>query len=161
MNNLAMVQFYSNSGDASIEWAALYEGEYTVETLPPYVSKGYGAELAECQRYFLYNKSPVVSTSPAICGIGTASNATSALIQYPTPVQMREGVNPTVTCGGTVMLLNASNSSYMGVSSITPYNVQGRNIIWLSVATSGCSTGGVYSLALQNGTGWIAISKDL
>lgn len=34
-------------------WAALYEGEYTVETLPEYQSKGYGAELAECQKYFL------------------------------------------------------------------------------------------------------------
>lgn len=34
------------------EWAALYEGEYTAETLPPYVPKGYGAELVECKRYF-------------------------------------------------------------------------------------------------------------
>jgi hypothetical protein len=31
---------------------ALYEGEYTIETLPPYIPKGYAAELAECQRYF-------------------------------------------------------------------------------------------------------------
>ena len=34
------------------EWAALYEGEYTAETLPPYVPKGYAAELAECKRFF-------------------------------------------------------------------------------------------------------------
>lgn len=33
-------------------WAALYEGEYTAETLPEYQPKGYGAELAECQRYY-------------------------------------------------------------------------------------------------------------
>lgn len=33
-------------------WAALYEGEYTVETLPEYRSKGYGAELRECRRYY-------------------------------------------------------------------------------------------------------------
>lgn len=33
-------------------WAALYEGEYTAETLPPYVPKDYGAELAECKRYY-------------------------------------------------------------------------------------------------------------
>lgn len=31
---------------------ALYEGEYTAETLPEYQPKGYGAELAECQRYY-------------------------------------------------------------------------------------------------------------
>lgn len=33
-------------------WAALYEGSYTADTLPPYVPKGYAAELAECQRYY-------------------------------------------------------------------------------------------------------------
>lgn len=33
-------------------WAALYEGEYTADTLPDYVPKGYAAELAECQRYY-------------------------------------------------------------------------------------------------------------
>lgn len=34
----------------SVKWVALYEGSYTAETLPPYVPKGYAAELAECQR---------------------------------------------------------------------------------------------------------------
>ena len=36
----------------TIAHVALYEGEYTAETLPPYVPKGYAAELAECQRYY-------------------------------------------------------------------------------------------------------------
>lgn len=45
--------FGTASGDSmEIEWAALYEGSYTIETLPPYVPKGYGAELAECLLYF-------------------------------------------------------------------------------------------------------------
>ena len=35
-----------------IDWMALYEGAYTVDTLPEYQSKGYGAELLECQRYY-------------------------------------------------------------------------------------------------------------
>lgn len=35
-----------------VYWAALYEGSYTADTLPPYVPKGYGAELLECQRYY-------------------------------------------------------------------------------------------------------------
>ena len=38
---------------AVVRWAALYEDEYTAETLPPYVPKGYAAELAECLRYYL------------------------------------------------------------------------------------------------------------
>lgn len=41
-----------NTSAAKIMWAALYEGTYTVETLPEYQPKGYGAELAECQRYY-------------------------------------------------------------------------------------------------------------
>ena len=31
-----------------VYWSALYEGSYTVDTLPPYVPKGYAAELAAC-----------------------------------------------------------------------------------------------------------------
>lgn len=38
----------------TIKHVALYEGEYTTETLPEYQPKGYEAELAECHRYFRY-----------------------------------------------------------------------------------------------------------
>ena len=37
---------------SKIKCVALYEGVYTADTLPPYVPKGYAAEMAECQRYF-------------------------------------------------------------------------------------------------------------
>ena len=42
--------------DASIDvkWAALYEGAYDASTLPAYQPKGYAAELAECQRYYVH-----------------------------------------------------------------------------------------------------------
>lgn len=56
---------------AVVRWAALYEGEYTAETLPPYVPKGYAAELAECKWYFqvvLTNK----QAFPGYCANGTA-----------------------------------------------------------------------------------------
>ena len=36
----------------NILWAALYEGEYTADTLPAYQPKGYTAELMECRRYY-------------------------------------------------------------------------------------------------------------
>lgn len=41
-----------NMNEANIEWAALYEGVYTAETLPPYTPKGYAVEMAECKRYY-------------------------------------------------------------------------------------------------------------
>lgn len=36
----------------SYVWAALYIGEFTADTLPPYQSRGYAAELVECMRYY-------------------------------------------------------------------------------------------------------------
>lgn len=43
----------TNSGEFMCEWVALYEGKFTAKTIPPYVSKGYSAELTECQRYYI------------------------------------------------------------------------------------------------------------
>ena len=42
----------ANKSNWQCKWAALYEGEYTAETLPEYRSKGYGNEFMECQRYY-------------------------------------------------------------------------------------------------------------
>lgn len=39
-------------GGQTVKWAALYEGSYTADTLPPYTPKGYAEELAECMRYY-------------------------------------------------------------------------------------------------------------
>lgn len=50
---VVMVQIVVAEGYTKIvEWAALYEGSYTADTLPPYQPKGYAAELAECRRYY-------------------------------------------------------------------------------------------------------------
>lgn len=35
----------------SVKWAALYRGTFTLEAIPDYCPKGYGPELAACQRY--------------------------------------------------------------------------------------------------------------
>lgn len=60
-------------------WAALYEGSYTVDTLPPYVPKGYAAELAECQRY--YYKIPY---NTAFYGfVGSSNNTAYAYFDLP------------------------------------------------------------------------------
>lgn len=38
---------------SGVVWAALYEGTYTTDTLPPYVPQPYSTKLAECRRWFL------------------------------------------------------------------------------------------------------------
>lgn len=74
------------------EWAALYEGEYTAETLPPYVPKPYVVELEQCRRYYraLYRLSfAPYNVSP-----------TTRYYRIPIEPPMRDGVVPTVTVIG-------------------------------------------------------------
>lgn len=76
---------------AIIQWAALYEGEYTAETLPPYVPKGYAEELAECLRY--YRK--IKGDSQTFVGYA-ASGIAYAFI----PLTQAMRIVPTVTFSG-------------------------------------------------------------
>ena len=46
------IAYTDGGGSCNVYWAALYEGAYTDNTLPPYVPKGYAAEMMECQRYY-------------------------------------------------------------------------------------------------------------
>ena len=71
---------------AGAYWAALYEGSYTADILPPYVPKGYAAELAECQRYFRKGAQAVT--------IGTQYNNSGSLFSLSVP---RMRIKPTVT----------------------------------------------------------------
>lgn len=93
-------EIYNTSTDTAafthLKWAALYEGSYTADTLPPYTPKGYAAELAECQRYYrvidvgnvgkdmyiggIWNLNPHMRISPTVELVGnletSAGNAT-------------------------------------------------------------------------------------
>lgn len=56
-SNLPTFVLWGYAGTSfDVEWTAAYEGAYTAETLPPYVPKGYVAELAECRRYYRKEK---------------------------------------------------------------------------------------------------------
>lgn len=46
------VRFWMSEGRNTKVWAALYEGEYSIDTLPGYQPKGYSVELDECRRYY-------------------------------------------------------------------------------------------------------------
>lgn len=75
-------------------WAALYEGAYTADTLPPYTPKGYAAELAECMRYYRKIK---------IGSIGKGNYIGLAIPIFP---QMR--INPTATLSGVINTNNGT-----------------------------------------------------
>lgn len=76
-----VVSFVATARSVGITWVALYEGEYTAETLPEYQPKGYGAELAECQRYYLHG----VGTRCA----GSVLSDAKVVLNISTPVAFR------------------------------------------------------------------------
>lgn len=84
------VQICVTEGGLGLRWIALYEGEYTAETLPEYQPKGYGAELAECYRYYYKACNDTTLFYPTVC---VGENAVYCV--YSLPTQMR--VKPTVS----------------------------------------------------------------
>ena len=84
-SDMSVIVWSKSGGSVEIEWIALYEGEYTAETLPQYVPKGYAAELMECRRYFQTSDANFEASS-----LWSANFNTVQLIP-----QMR--TNPTVT----------------------------------------------------------------
>lgn len=98
VSNCLEVELSTSVGvNATIKAVALYEGSYTVETLPPYVPKGYAAELAECQRYFR-----CLSGDPTTSGY-VASTVTNIYIVCDGYENMYDqDVSPTVTIDGDI-----------------------------------------------------------
>ena len=97
-----------NVNEANIEWAALYEGVYTAETLPPYAPKGYAAEMAECKRYY------EVLSPNAMLKTTVHANFYELLVQY---VEKRID-KPTVTYVGN----NIAGIDNIGKSSCRFYS---------------------------------------
>lgn len=140
----------TNVASGLVYWAALYEGEYTVETLPEYQPKGYGAELAECLCYFERQNAIDVHT------IGTSYYAGSNTILRTTIMYHPKRIAPTVT-------LNFSNSgvlingSYGTISRVTSFDSSKT----MSVITFETSAGTTGMPAVVYAIGYIDISADL
>ena len=84
------------SSGGVLKWAALYGGVYSAATMPEYQPKGYGAELAECQRYFL----PLTIESRFIGSTNYAGNSLTFFI--PTTVKMR--VKPSISSTPNIII---------------------------------------------------------
>lgn len=85
-------------------WAALYEGSYTADNLPPYVPKGYAAELAECMRYAVDVENAVLS------GVVKENGVCEAFL--PLNVSMRKDANPTVTIKNALVAYTADGNNH-------------------------------------------------
>ena len=130
---------------AVVRWAALYEGEYTAETLPLYVPKGYAAELAECLRYYRKIKGDTQTFT------GYSSGGWSyAFI----PLQAMR-IAPTVTGGGKFYYtLGSSQGTTTETATVHNANTN-RAIVKCVTSITGIQTG------LITPQGDIDISADL
>lgn len=141
------------SSGGVIQWAALYEGEYTAETMPAYQPKGFAAELAECMRYFVrFGKSSQNNH------IGYAQAATSAIanavIALTVPMRIQ---NPTAAVTGTLNLrLGATD---LAVSSLSVNAASSGPFAYIAMNASGLTSGQTYAVRLVLGT--LDLSADL
>ena len=116
---------------AVVRWAALYEGEYTAETLPPYVPKGYAAELAECLRYYRKIKANAQTFA------GYAANGVAyAFI----PLQTMR-IAPTVTGGGKFYYTLGSAQGTTAETATAHNTNAARAIVKCAVSVTGICTG--------------------
>lgn len=114
-----------------IKWMALYEGEYTAETLPEYQTKGYAAELAECRRYYCR----LDTADGGVYGVVLPGMITSGNkdIILTLPITTMRIARPTATISGGVILRGISgyienSDSGISVSLATLSNGVGHNI---------------------------------
>lgn len=117
--------------DITVKCMALYEGEYTAETLPPYVSKGYTAELAECLRY--YRK--IKANNETFAGYATGGVAYAFI-----PLQTMR-VAPTVTGGGKFYYtLGSAQGTTTETAAVHNANAN-RAVVKCAVSVTGICTG--------------------
>ena len=116
----------SSSGSISVEWVALYEGAYTVDTLPAYQPKGYAAELAECQRYY--------QTIPALTHIpGVTNTSVSFGVKYKIPT-MRIAPTVSIASGQEVSIYTGDYS--VSTTGYTMQYASNPNQITLNITLS-------------------------
>ena len=114
-----------------VRWAALYEGEYTAETLPPYEPKGYAEEMAECLRY--YRK--IKANNETFFGYA-ANGVAYAFI----PLQTMR-IAPTVTGGGKFYYtLGSAQGTTTETATVHNANTN-RVVVKCAVSVTGICTG--------------------
>lgn len=117
----------------SIKWIALYVGEYTAETFPAYVPKGYSAELLVCQRYgfplsgqpvygFLWGSGSLYLAVPLQTNLRVVPSLNGTLrvnIVHAGSQKIVRNVNASSVATGTLELLVNSGDHDLGNSPVT------------------------------------------
>jgi len=143
--NVAWFGIGITSGSVAIEWIKAEKGGITT----PYVPKGYGAELAECQRYYLRIPNWQMVGSGYVDWEGK-----HIFIMMPTPSTMR--IAPTaVAISGTAYCGDGTTSAYSG----TPGAINRPG--WVVLDLSGTFTQKNQTATFVMGNTPLELSSDL
>ena len=131
-------------------WAALYEGSYTADNLPPYVPKGYAAELVECKRYAKMIQGDMVGM---VHGYGAGKGYGTII----TDGKMR--IAPSIADPSTVKIINGEHysDSFTSVKSISNIDTT-ENAISFWMEHDGVEAGKDYLISCKSPT---LFSSDL
>ncbi|MGN0971461.1 MAG: hypothetical protein ACI4OY_05860, partial [Aristaeellaceae bacterium] len=140
-------------GPGTYIWVALYEGSYTAEPLPPYVPKGYAAELAECQRYFRQIGAENASSN---VHVGYAQAATTTVANGIVSIGNMRLVTPSYVLSGTVNLRNGATDISASISGLSIH----YGIAYIQFSASGLTVGQNYAIRLISGAK-LQFSADL
>lgn len=133
------------SSGGVIKWAALYTTEYAADTLPPYMPKGYAAELAECLRYYwrLY------FTGAPTLGAGW-SYGKNTRISLTLPMPMKK--TPKLSCNPVSAVQVICNNKAYTASSVSIHSYT-NGIVTLNIAAeTGVTEWGIASTRLNDVT---------
>ena len=142
------VTITSNGG--VLRRAMLFVGEYAEGARPAFAPKGYGAELSECQRYYL----PIKQESSAYGYID--SDGKAFWLTIPTPVTMR--TTPTFVLGGLQARMVGGPSNIGTVTCLGVYKMSNNVLVVLSQSVTNLSYG---TPAVCYFTGNTYLSADL
>lgn len=134
---------------------ALYEGEYTIETLPEYQPKGYAAELLECQRYYYRIRANWKWVASGIC-----TSTTAIAIPIKLPTAMRINPRPNIVDPSKIKIRCGSTASQ--VPSDVTWNFANDifDIIQMEATVTGATNGAIAVLYFDNG-GIIEFDADV
>lgn len=136
-----------NGATWDCEWAALYEGEYTAETLPEYQPKEYTAELAECQWHYRQ------FTDNAFLGYAII-DTNGINFQGMIPCATMRIINPTIV--GEIAAWNGEVA--VGITSVTAGVMQGNGLRINGTIAQALTPGSVIAI---HSVGTVALSADL
>jgi hypothetical protein len=140
------------------KYVALYEGEYTIDTIPNYQPKGYGVELIECKRYY-QRVGKLQKTGAIALGFCYQDAATARFVM---PISPMRKINPTVTLVSTSDTPSViCNGSYIARGNLEfTAGIYEDDVMMSLVVTVNNGVANAPALLLGNSSVWFELSAD-